>query len=55
MQTFMNAKHIAQEKRCDMLMEKSDSLMGFQLYKNCQLNNDNQMKSKLLHLKAFLN
>jgi transposase InsO family protein len=25
MQTFMDAKHIAQEKRCDMLMEKSDS------------------------------
>ena len=25
MQTFLDAKHIAQEKRCDMLMEKSDS------------------------------
>lgn len=25
MQTFLDAKHIAQEKRCDMLMGKSDS------------------------------
>lgn len=25
MQTFLDAKHIAQEKRCDMLIEKSDS------------------------------
>lgn len=25
MQTFLDAKHIAREKRCDMLMEKSDS------------------------------
>ena len=25
MQTFLDSKHIAQEKRCDMLMEKSDS------------------------------
>ena len=25
MQTFLDTKHIAQEKRCDMLMEKSDS------------------------------
>ena len=41
-------------KRCDMLMEKSDSFDEVTtLMKNCQLNNVCQMKSKLLHLKAF--
>lgn len=34
MQTFLDAKHIAQEKRCDMLMEKSDSFdEGFSFIK----------------------